>query len=292
MIYSAPGCPVSRPRALCLDLSNPELFQTPAPASSGLLTWDAPPRSLAHFLYGLAAETGLLTVVLMNRPIVGDIGDHQTLLSQMVHIDVCAPNFQSRPMLFVFRTVVNRLNIEPHDFLCISDEPSTMFEDLGLRYCRIDSAVEILRKHAPKFRRKVFSGSIPMQPEMVHTTLLPLDLAIGTMADPHSIFEFGYRVFDVVLMIEGVVPLQGFAPKSLEKLVSEFAPFFYALAEDEKDIMGIFRANLELLRQAGCHRLLVACETGRADDRRTTDILSAAQIMGFDVELLSWQHLI
>lgn len=138
----------------------------------------------------------------------------------------------------------------------------------------------------------MLSGLIPLQSETVHTALLPLDLAIGTMDDPSALYDQGYRLFDTVLMIENLIPLSGFAAKSLEKLVSGFAPFLYAQLNSETVPEDVLAAALEKLWTAGGRRIILASETGCVADKEADLHLREAKRHGFEVEITAWKNLL
>jgi len=111
------------------------------------------------------------------------------------------------------------------------------------------------------------------------------------MSDPHAILECGYRVFDTVLMIEGLVPLEGFATKFLQKLVSGFAPIVYAQSKMVTERKSTDATPLDMLRTAGCRRIIFTSSSGQVDATSHAP-MELAGLSGFYVELLSWRHLI
>ncbi|MEO9970775.1 MAG: hypothetical protein ABJG15_13325 [Hyphomonadaceae bacterium] len=250
------------------------------------------PETFSGQLCRLAEETGLPTVLLTRGRDVEGIADLNALPDQMMVPAFPQEATQPGSVVAIYEVLLTKLKVASNDLLCFTNEDPHLLNRLGLRTCRLDDAVERLGTYSLSFRRGVLAGSIPMTSEVAHTTLVPLDLAIDTMSDPHAIFESGYRVFDMVLMVEGFVPLEGFAPKSLHKLVSRFAPILYALSDESEHPTQSHSEALETLWHAGCQRIIFASQTGQLRECKGMGFVKLAKRIGFSIEVLSWRHLI
>lgn len=283
--------PQSRARALCLDLSAVELFHLPARHRENALVRPDEPKTFSGQLYSLAEETGLPTVLLTGGREIEGIEDLDALPGQVMVPAFPQEVTQRGSLAASYEVLLTRLKIEPNDLLCITDQDPHLLSHLGLRTCRLDDAVEGLGTYSLQFRQGALTGSIPMTSEVAHTALVPLDLAIGSMDDPHAILECGYRVFDTVLLIDDFVPLEGFATKFLQKLVSGYAPVLYAQSDTLMAREPTYTTPLKMLRSAGCRRIIVTSSSGQMN-AASHALLELASSFGFVVELLSWRHLI
>lgn len=179
MINRKLGQPQSRARALCLDLSAAELFHLPARHRKNALAHPDEPRTFSGQLCRLAVESGLPTVLLTGGREIEGIEDLDSLPDQMMLRALPQEATQRGSAAASYEVLLARLKIEPHDLLCITDEDEHLLNRLGLHTRRLDDAVERLGTYSLQFKRGVLTGSIPITSEIVHTALVPLDLAIG-----------------------------------------------------------------------------------------------------------------
>ena len=283
--------PLSRALALCLDLTAPGVFDLPARRARNALVRFDEPKTFGDQLCRLAADTGLPTVLLAGVREIEGIGDLDALPGQIKVPTFTQEVSQSSGINAKYEVLLARMAIDPQDLLCITDEDTQLRGRLGLRTCRFDDAVDKLRTYSVQFRRSVLSDSIPVVPEMAHTALLPLDFDLGSMTDPHDILDYGYRVFDMVLMCDAFVPLAGFKAKSLTKLVAGFAPIIQAQSNRAEGKISGYASRLETLWKTGCRRIICVSSSGQADVS-TQALISHARTFGFEVQLLSWRQLI
>ncbi|MCL3881036.1 hypothetical protein [Marivita sp. GX14005] len=126
----------------------------------------------------------------------------------------------------------------------------------GVSRTPLEEAIPRLQSLSNSHRRASLRGNIPAEPEMAHTILLPLDLDLGSMEDPHRLLTHGRFIFDAVLLLEGQVPMAGFAVKTLEKLVADFAPIVTNLDNDFFDGGEELRTNLRRLSARGAKSVI------------------------------------
>lgn len=292
MIIHRPDPPQSRARALCLDLSAVEQFRLPARHRKTTVVPPAEPKTFSAQLCRYAEETGLPTVLLTQGRDVEGTADLNALPNQMMVPAFPQEATRRASVVAIYEVLLTRLEVAHKDLLCFTNEDPYLLNRLGLRTCRLEDALERLGTYSLRFRQRVLAGSIPMTSELAHTALVPLDLAIDTMSDPHAIFDSGYRVFDVVLMLEDFVQVEGLAPKSLLKLVSRFAPVLYALSDKSDHPTQSHSEALETLWHAGCQRLIFASQTGQMTECKGMGLVNLAKRRGFSIKVLSWRHLI
>ncbi|KIC44868.1 hypothetical protein [Tateyamaria sp. ANG-S1] len=249
------------------------------------------PKTFGDQLCRLAAETGLPTVLITGGREIEGLKALDAPQGQIETPMLTQEMMQSSATYAKYEVLLARMGINPPDLLCITDEDPQVLSRLGLRTCRFDEAVDKLRTYSLQFRQGVLSGSIPVMPEIVHTTLVPLDFDLGSMADPHDILEHGYRVFDLVLMCDTFVPLAGFKAKSLMKLVTGFAPVIHAQSDRAEGEVYDYATRLETLWNTGCRRTIFVSLSGQADVSAHM-FMDLARSFGFDVQLLSWRQLI
>ncbi|WP_146120764.1 hypothetical protein [Roseobacter denitrificans] len=126
----------------------------------------------------------------------------------------------------------------------------------GVSRTPLEEALPRLQNLSNSHRHAPLRGNIPAEPEMAHTILMPLDLDLGSMEDPHRLLTHGRFIFDIVLLLEGRVPAAGFAVKTLEKLVADFAPIVTSLDDDFLDGAEELRTNLRRLSAGGAKSVI------------------------------------
>ncbi|APX12436.1 hypothetical protein BWR18_12675 [Tateyamaria omphalii] len=126
----------------------------------------------------------------------------------------------------------------------------------GVSRTPLEEALPRLQNLSNSHRHASLRGNIPAEPEMAHTILMPLDLDLGSMEDPHRLLTHGRFIFDIVLLLDGQVPTAGFAVKTLEKLVADFAPIISSLDDDFFDGAEELRTNLLRLSAGGAKSVI------------------------------------
>lgn len=147
---------------------------------------------------------------------------------------------------------------EAWDVLWISrnDGPPKVLEEA--RHCTAENATPMLRKLCHQYRYSGLKG-VPTEAEMAHTVLMPLDLDLGSMADPHQILSHGRLAFDTVLLVESRVATAGFKVKVLEKLIAGFAPIIYSMDDELCDGAEKLYTTLTRLHDSGARRVIGVC---------------------------------
>jgi hypothetical protein len=143
--------------------------------------------------------------------------------------------------------------------LWISDDDSPIADLQNIRPCAIHDAIPTLRKLSNQYRAEVLHGTLPVEAETAHTLLLPLDLDLSSMNDPHLIYSHGRFVFDAVLLVEGQVATAGFTVKALEKLIAGYAPLLYSLDNELFDGAAELRSTLRHLQGCGVRDVIGVC---------------------------------
>lgn len=293
MILPEPCRPRSRPRALCLDLSGTERLPVPSPNPNRLALDREAPETFGGHLLWLATKTGLPTVVLSEEHLGGEAFDllealpGQIMLPKLPQRVIRSGSEQEKYELFLLR-----MGIEHEDLLCISNEEKELLRELGIRSCGLEAAVDWLTDQSVLARRGVISDAFPIKDETVHTAIVPLDLEIGASVDPLLLEELGYRTFDMVIMAEVFVSLEGFSAKLLQKLVSGFAPILNMPLIDDEEPIASFSEAMNRLWHAGCRRVIFVSQDGAAGLDRIGRFEVSAEFSGFDVDFLSWRDLI
>ncbi|QIE41456.1 hypothetical protein G5B39_05485 [Rhodobacteraceae bacterium SC52] len=134
----------------------------------------------------------------------------------------------------------------------------------GVSATPFEEALPRLQRLSNRYRHAPLRGNVPAEPEMAHTILMPLDLDLGSMEDPHRLVTHGRFIFDAVLLLEGQVPTAGFAVKALEKLVADFAPIIASLDDDFFDGAEELHTNLHRLSAGGAKSVIAV--SGHLDE--------------------------
>ncbi|MEL6464381.1 MAG: hypothetical protein AAFQ58_05370 [Pseudomonadota bacterium] len=211
----------------------------------------------------MALETGLQVVILANRPFdqPDEYEDMRPPRVTFIHPD--ARTDRREHLTSAIQLTGERFGMPSQDLLCITDASCEELECHGCRATRLRDAVQVLDTFSLKRRLAAFDGYQPITSEMVHTVLVPLDLAIGATPDADRLNDLGRLLFDTVLMMKNLVPTSGFAAKSLKKLVAGYAPIVYGFAEDGEP-EEVFREAL-LRLSAGAGEAIFVSKVGAPD---------------------------
>lgn len=142
------------------------------------------------------------------------------------------------------------------DVLWISDGTEARTIPACASIIQLEEALPRLQGLCRRYRRAPLCGNIPIEPEMAHTVLVPLDLELGSMRDPHRLLTHGRCVFDTVLLVESLVPTAGFKVKFLEKLVADFAPIIVILDNELNDGREELRNSLMRFSSGGAKTVI------------------------------------
>ena len=182
-------------------------------------------------------------------------------------------------------------NRTERDVLWISEKDGLAKGLNNVRHRSIQDAIPKLYKLSNQHRADVLHGTLPVEAETAHTVLLPLDLDLGSMGDPHLIHTHGRFVFDVVLLVEGQVATAGFTAKALEKLIAGYAPLLYSLDNEYFDGAEELHSILKRLRDCGAREVIGVCK-GRKDCELHHPFEECVRNAGLTWQRARWNHLI
>ncbi|APX12419.1 hypothetical protein [Tateyamaria omphalii] len=271
----------SRPKLIALDLRSVGVTESLA---------ELPPQEFVDTLFNDAIRTGLPTIMIA--------GADDIMPSDME--DVFPPHVTCvRDLKSALNCLSTIGNIGPipadfsrqaRDVLWISnhDGPPRVIEDA--RHCPMQNATQLLRKLCHQYRYSGLRGT-PAEAEMAYTVLMPLDLELGSIADPHQILSHGRLVFDVVLMVEGQVAMAGFKVKALEKLIAGFAPIIYSMDDEFCDGAEELRTTLSRLHEGGARHVIGVCN-GQKDHEARHPFEDHVRNAGLTWRRITWNDLV
>ncbi|MCK8464154.1 hypothetical protein MUY35_09855 [Aliiroseovarius sp. S1339] len=248
----------SRPKLIVLDLRSIGTAESLSELS---------PQECVDTLWTAAIETGLPIVVITGG---GDIMPHDMEDVYPPHVTFVDDRKAALASLAAFRRFgpeSTRSTRTPQDVFWISDDEGQKNAPEGARHWSIQDAIPKLYQLSNRYRSSVLNGLSPTEGEIVHTILLPLDLDLGSMGDPHLICSHGRFFFDAILLVEGQVAMAGFKVKSLEKLIAGYAPLLYSLDNEFFEGAKELRSALKRLHDCGARDVIGVCN-GR-EDRET-----------------------
>ncbi|WP_298837744.1 hypothetical protein [uncultured Roseobacter sp.] len=275
--------PKSRPRALFLDLTSPSLSSYAVPKNTGPIIRDQDPGSFEDALCRSAVETGL-PIVALRQPVnqapqaLADASEAQVILTE--------PGQE----IEAYDALQARAGLQAGDVLLISDAHQSALATAGGQHCSLGNALPVLRHLSITARTAAFARADGTAEQLAHTVLLPLDLELGSMEDPHALLTHGRLIFDTVLLLKEFVPTEGFKAKALEKLIADYAPIVYALGEDNDPAHVVLSDVLGRLHQAGARQIVMVSATGETRNTKG-DLQRLIEAHGFECHICAWNSL-
>lgn len=276
--------PKSRPRAIFLDLTSPVLPSCPVPEMPWPYKAERDAERYEDILCRLALETGL--------PIVAFVPDKDCFseaLEEAIEAQVVLVDQSPDPALC--QTLRTRLGCAVPDILFISDP--TRHESLapGFRFCNVQDAIPVLHHLSHANRAVALTWGEYPEEEVAHTVLMPLDLRLGSMEDRHMLLTRGRLIFDVVLLLQDMEPTADFMLKTLEKLISGYAPIVHCLNDNTAPMQTEFPRAMRRLQGAGARKIVMVAADGGLE-ARTSEYRNIAETYGFECSFRTWNDLL
>lgn len=179
------------------------------------------------------------------------------------------------------QTLRTRFGCAVPDILFISDPARHDRLGGGFRFCNVKDAIPVLHHLSHANRAAVLTwGEYPGE-ETAHTVLMPLDLILGSIEDRHMLLTRGRLIFDVVLLLEDMVPTAGFMLKTLEKLIAGYAPIVHCLNDQTAPMQTEFPRALRRLQGAGASKIVMVAAAGGLE-ARPGKFRNIAETYGFE----------